>query len=324
MRRRELIRLLGCMAATLPLAVFAQEPGRTYRLGGLHFSPYKAPHHVALFDELRRFGFTEGQNLLSDAEGYGLRADQLADHAAKIVKAGVDVILCAGTAPIQAAQQATKTIPILGITDDMVGSRLVGSLAKPDGNTTGVSILAPELDGKRQEILIEAVPGVRRIAALADFNTTTPRQLQALQDAAHARGVDLLIYRVAKPEEIAGAIETAKSSGATALNVLATPLLHNNRQIILERVMALGLPSIHQWPETSEEGGFIGYGPRLNRLYREIMARQLVKLLLGARPADLPVEQPTKFELAINLKTAKALGLVAPASFLARADEIIE
>jgi ABC-type uncharacterized transport system substrate-binding protein len=125
---------------------------------------------------------------------------------------------------------------------------------------------------------------------------------------------------VTKPEEIAGAIETAKSSGATALNVLATPLLHNNRQIILERVM----PSIHQWPETSEEGGFIGYGPRLTRLYREIMARQLVKLLLGARPADLPVEQPTKFELAINLKTAKALGLVTPASLLARADEIIE
>src|SRR4029434_8308397 len=131
-------------------------------------------------------------------EGYGLRADQLADHAAKIVKAGVDVILCAGTAPIRAAQQATKTIPILGITDDMVGSGLVGSLAKPDGNTTGVSILAPELDGKRQEILIEAVPGVRRMAALADFNTTTPRQLQALQDAARARGVDLLIYRVTK------------------------------------------------------------------------------------------------------------------------------
>jgi putative ABC transport system substrate-binding protein len=242
----------------------------------------------------------------------------------EVVKAQVDVILCAGDAAVRAAQQATKTIPILAITDDMVGSRLVGSLSKPDGNTTGVSILATELDGKRQEILMEAVPGVRRIAVLADTNTTALRELQALQEAARARGVELLIYRVATPEEIAGAIETAKSSGAAALNVLATPLLHNNRQIILQRVTPLGLPTIYQWPETSEEGGLIGYGPRLTQLYREIMVRQLVKLMLGAKPADVPVEQPTKFKLGINLKTAKALGLTVPPSLLARADAVIE
>jgi putative tryptophan/tyrosine transport system substrate-binding protein len=206
----------------------------------------------------------------------------------------------------------------------MVGSRLVGSLAKPDGNTTGVTILATELDGKRQEILMEAVPEARRMAALADSNTTAPGRLQALQESARARGVELLIYRVEKPEEIAGAIETAKNSGAAALNVLATSFLFNNRQIILRQVTTLRLPTIFQWPETSEEGGLIGYGPRLAQLYREIMARQLVKLLLGAKPADLPVEQPTKFELAINLKTARALGLSVPRTLLARADDVIE
>jgi putative tryptophan/tyrosine transport system substrate-binding protein len=179
-------------------------------------------------------------------------------------------------------------------------------------------------DGKRQEILLDVVPGIHRMAALADTNNTSPEQLQALQDGARARAVELLIYRVAKAEEIASAIDAAKSSGATALNVLASPLLFNNRQIILQRVAALGLPAIYQFPVAAEEGGFIAYGSRLDQIYRDIFARQLVKLLRGAKPADIPVEQPTKFELAVNLKTAKALGLTIPETFLQRADEVIE
>ncbi len=186
------------------------------------------------------------------------------------------------------------------------------------------AILATELNGKRQEILIDAVPGLRRIAALADSNTIASPQLQALQDGARARGVELSIHRVAMPDEIAPAIDAAKKSDAGAINVLASPLLFANRQVIIERVAVLRLPAIYQWPEVAEQGGFLGYGPGLVQLFRDILARQLVKLLRGARLADLPVEQPAKFELVINLKTAKALGLTISREFLLLADEVIE
>jgi len=324
MRRREFITLLGGAAVGWPLAALTQEPGRTYRLGALYPSPREAPQVVKLFEELRRFGFIEGRNLLVDWRLYGLRVELLSEFATELVKTQVDVILAGGDAAIRAAQGVTATIPILGFTDDMVGSGLANSLAKPGGNTTGVSLLATELDGKRQEILIEAVPGLRRMAALADSNTTAPRQLQALQDAARARGVELSIHRVAKPDEIAPAIDAAKTSDAAALNVLASPLLFGNRRAIIERAAALRLPAMYQWPEVAEEGGFVGYGPRLVQLTRDIMARQLVKLLRGAKPADMPVEQPTNFELVINLQTAKAIGHEVHAPLVLRADKIIE
>jgi putative ABC transport system substrate-binding protein len=323
MRRREFLSVLGS-AAVWPLAARAQEPGRTYRLGDLHLSPRNALYNVALFDAVKPDGFIGGKNLVVDDRGFGLRVDQLADHALAVVKAEVDLIVCSGDPCVRAAQQATKTLPILGLAEDMVRSGFVASLAKPGGNTTGVSILTSELNGKRQDILLEAVPGVRRMAALADVNSSLPQQLQAMQDAASARGVELLIYQVTKAEEVVGAIDAAKSSGAKALNVLASVLLHNNRQIILPRVAALGLPTIYQFPATAEEGGFIAYGAGLDKIYRDIWARQLVKLLRGAKPADIPVEQPSKFELVVNLKTAAALGLTIPESFLARVDNVIE
>ncbi len=323
MRRREFIALIGASAAW-PLAALAQEPGRTYRLGDLHLSPRNAPHNAALFDAVKADGFIDGKNLVVDDSGFGLRVTGLDDHASEIVKAHVDLIVCAGEPAVRAAQHATKTIPILGIADDMVRSGFVASLAKPEGNTTGVSILSTELDGKRQEILLEAVPGMRHMAALADANGTLPQQLQTLQEAAHARGVELSIYQVARADQIAPAIDAAKSSGAAALNVLGGTLLFNYRRIILQRVAALGLPAIWQWPSEAEEGGLIAYGSRLEQMFRDILARQLVKLLRGVKPADIPVEQPTKFELVVNLKTAKALGLAIPESFLARADEVIE
>jgi putative ABC transport system substrate-binding protein len=306
-----------------PFVARAQEPGRTYRLGTLYASPRNAPHHVAFFDELRRIGFVLGQNLNVDVRGFGLRPEQFAEVARDLVKANVDVILCGGDPAIRAAQRATATIPILAITDDMVGSGLVRSLANPGSNTTGVSILATQLDGKRQELLIEAVPGLRRMAALADSNTTGVHQLKALQDAARARGIELSLHQVAKPEEIGPAIDAAKNSGAAALNVLATPLLFNNRRGIFERAIALRLPAMYQWPEMAEDGGLLAYGPRIVQIYRELMARQVVQLLRGTKPADLPVEQPTKFEFVINLKTAKALGLTIPQPVLARADQVI-
>jgi putative tryptophan/tyrosine transport system substrate-binding protein len=323
MRRREFISLLGG-AAAWPVAAIAQEAGRTYRVGGLSPSPRDALHYAAFFDELRRFGFIEGQNLDIHGRGFGASIDRFAAIADELAKARVDAIFCAGDVAIRAAQRATATIAILGITDDMVGSGLARSLAGSGGNTTGMSILANELDGKRQEILIEAVPGIRRMAALADTNSTTPRQLQALQDAARARGVELSIHRVVGAGEIVGAIDAAKTSDGAALNVLSSPLLFANRAVIIERAAVLRLPAMYQWPEMAEQGGLLAYGPRVVRIFREGMARQLVKLLRGARPADMPVEQPTSFELVINFKTAQALGHTVPPGLLLRADKITE
>ena len=269
MRRRDFITLVGGAPVAWAFAAQAQEAGRTYRLGGLSISPRSAPYWLAVFDELRRLGFIEGQNLAIDWREYRPRPDLISEFAAELVKAHVDVILVGGDVPIRAAQQATKTIPILGITDDMVGSGLVNSLARPGGNTTGVSIFATELDGKRQEILIEAVPGLRRMGALADSNTTASPQLQALQDAARARGVELSIHRIARPEEISAAIDAAKASGAEALSVLASPMLFGNRKIIMQRVAALRLPAVYEWPEMAEEGGVC----RLRSTFRTNLSR---------------------------------------------------
>jgi ABC-type uncharacterized transport system substrate-binding protein len=307
----------------LPVAR-AQEAGRTYRVGALYASRRDAPQNVALFDELRRNGFLLGRNLNVDSRGWGLRPEQFADVAVQLASANIDLFMCGGDSAIRAAQRASATIPIVAVTDDMVGSGLVRSLANPGGNTTGVSILANQLDGKRQEILVEMIPGLRRMAALADSNTTGPHQLEALQDSARTRGVELSLHRVVKSEEIVPAIDAAKKAGAAALNVLATPLLFSNRRLIFERVATLRLPAMYQWPEMAEEGGLIAYGPRITQIFRELMSRQAVKVLRGARPADLPVEQPTKFELVIHVKTAKALGLAVPQSVLLRADQLVQ
>jgi len=321
--RRKLVALLGGAALAWPLESHGQQPGRTYRIGALYNSQRQGPT-VALLEGLRRQGFVEGQNLTVDPRGYGLRTNQFPEVAGELVDARVDVILAGGNPAIRAAQQATATIPILGVTDDMVGSRLVDSMAHPGGNTTGISILATELDGKRQELLIELIHGARHIAALADSNTTASWQLQALEDTARAHGVELSIHQIANREEISGAIDAAKAAGASGLNVLASPLLFAQRQLIMERTAALRLPAMYQWPETAEEGGLVGYGPRIVQLFRDVLSRQLIKLLQGAKPADIPVEQPTKFELVINLNTAKALGLTIPEAMLDRADKAVE
>ena len=277
-----------------------------------------------MFENLRRLGFIEGQNLTVYWHSFALHVEQLSDFAADLVKADVDAILASGDLATRAAQRATQSIPILATSDDVVGSRLVNSLARPEGNTTGISMFSTELDGKRQEILIQAVPGLRRMAALADSATTTLRQLEALQDEARLRNVELSIQRIARPDEIAGAVDAAKAWGASALNVLASPVLFGNRQIVLERVAALRLPAIYQFPEVAQDGGCVAYGPRLVKIFGELVTRQLVKLLRGTKPADVPVEQPTKFDLVFNLKTAKALGLTIPPTLLATADEVIE
>ena len=194
------------------------------------------------------------------------------------------------------------------------------SVAHPGGNTTGMSILATELDGKRQELLTDLVPTARQIAALAAAGVTPPEQLRALEDAARKHGIELSVHLASKPEEIVPAIEEARGSGAQALNVLAATLLNANRRLIIERAAAFKLPAIYQWPDMAEAGGLAAY---FNKLGGQ-RARQLVKLLQETKPADLPVEQPDKFELAINLRTARAIGLEVPAALLDLADKVIE
>jgi putative ABC transport system substrate-binding protein len=328
MTRRDFFGLLGG-AAAWPLAVRAQEPGRTYRLGFLIPAGRETPPVGALLDELRLNGFIEGQNLAIVWADFDAPNVELAERAAALVRAAPDAIIAGPELPLRALQAATRVIPLLGMTEDMVAEGLVDSLAHPGGNTTGISLLSPELDGKRQDILIEAVPGARRIAALADSNVyfTPRRHVQELQNAARVHGVEVSVFGVAGPDEIVPAINAAKASGAEALNFLATPLFSvpgsRNSHLVIQRVAELGLPAIYQWPETSEQGGLLAYGPRFTRVYRQ-RARMAVKVLRGIKPADIPVEQPTSFELVINLKTAKSTGLEVPTGLMLRADEVIE
>jgi putative ABC transport system substrate-binding protein len=322
-RRPDFITVVGSAVAAWPLAAMTQEAGRTYRVGALTAGPRDSAPSVAMFDGLRQFGFIEGQNLMIDWHQYS-QIDQISKFAADLVNSNVDVIYANGDAGIRAAEHATTTIPMLGTTDDMVEAGLVKSLPRPDGNTTGTSFLSADLDGKRQEILIESLPGVRRIAALADSNRSAGSRLQALKEAAQAHNVELSNHQVARSEEIPAAIDAAKRSGAEALNILASPTFYGSRQIIVQCVAALHLPAIYQFPEEAEEGGFVAYGLRVVQVFREVMARQLAQLLRGIKPADIPVEQPTKFELVLNLKTAHALGLTVPETLLVRADKVIE
>jgi putative tryptophan/tyrosine transport system substrate-binding protein len=251
------------------------------------------------------------------------RFDLIPQYAAELVKAPVDLIVASGDETVRLLQQTTKTIPIVAIVSDMLGSGLVTSLARPEGNTTGVSILAGENDGKRQDILIEAVPGLRLIAVLADVKYANVAKLEALQEAARAHNIEFSIHRIAKGEEIAAAIDSAEASGAKALNILASALFYAHRHLIMERAAAAHLPTIYEFPETAEAGGFAAYGPRQSAL-EETLAQKIVKLFRGTKVADIPVEQATKFELVINLKTANAMGVTVPATLVARADKVIE
>jgi putative ABC transport system substrate-binding protein len=321
MRRREFVALVGG-AITWAFAAMAQQAGRTYRLGFLVLAPRDAPVNVRFFDELRRLGFVEGQNLTVEYRD-ALHPDLISQYAAELINARVDVITAAGEEAIRALQQATKTIPIVAIGGDLLGSGFVNSLSRPDGNTTGVSILAGEADGKRQDILIEAVPGLRLMAVLTDVNFTSAAKLDALQQAARARGIEFSIHRVARGEEIAAAIDSARASGATALNIVSSPFFNAHRHLIMDRAAAAHLPTIYEFPEVAEEGAFAGYGPRGSQLW-EVIAQQVVKIFRGAKIADIPVEQASKFELVINLKTAKAMGVTVPEALLARADKVIE
>jgi putative ABC transport system substrate-binding protein len=320
MRRRALLALVTGAIVTWPFAVFAQ---RSYRLGCLLPLPSDAPENIAFFEELRRRGFIAGQNLAIEYRAYGGRPGLISQYAEELVNARVDAIIASGDDAIRGAQQATKTIPILAISGDILGSGLVNSLVRPNGNMTGVSMLTPDLDHRRQQILIEATPGLRRMAALADLNNVTVGKFDALQTASRARNVELSIHPIASGEEISAAIEVAEASGVRALSVLSSPLLYANRKLIVDRVAALRLPAIYEWPEAVDEGGFVAFGPRLSQLFLQAIPRQLVQLFRGTKVSGIPIEQAIKIELVINLKTAQTLGLTVPQTLLAQATKVI-
>jgi putative ABC transport system substrate-binding protein len=323
MKRRDFIVLLGGVVAPIVAVrkARAQSGGQAYRLCVLVQGPRTAAHWIAFFDELRKQGYVEGINL-TVLDAFNTPLDRADSVATMMVNARPDAIITQG-ALTKVLQRATETIPLVTVSDDLLAEKVVTSLSRPDGNVTGISILATELDGKRQEILLETIPDMHRLAILADPGVTAPEQLKALENAAKIRGVMASIHNANRADDIMPAIEAALNAGAQALNVLAAALFSRYRTQIIERMATARLPAIYQWPEMAEEGGLMAYGPRQVALYRQ-QALQVVKVLKGTKPADIPIEQPTKFELVLNLKTAKALGLSVPPSLLLRADKVIE
>jgi ABC-type uncharacterized transport system substrate-binding protein len=317
MRRRDVIAGILFAAAIRPAV--AQQDGKVHRIGVIRQDPRVWD---AFFDELSANGLVQGKTLdvVGKLVGGGEDYDAI---AAELVNAAVDAIVTAGAPGTRAAQRATQRIPILAISDDLVGEKFVASLAHPGGNVTGISISAFELDRKRQEILLELVPSATRLAILTDPETTPPEELEKLREDARARHVELSIHRASTREEIEPAIEAARAGDAQAINVLASATFNANRELIIKSVGKGRLPAMFQWPAWVEQGALVGYGPTLPSMFRQV-ARQLVKVLHGTSPGDIPVELPTAIDLAINLKTAKALGLEVPPSLLVRADEVIE
>jgi ABC-type uncharacterized transport system substrate-binding protein len=323
MRRREFITLLGGTAVAWPLAARAQQAS-TAKVGLLWpgAGPPVSPRMESFREGLRRAGYVEGQNVTIELRYTQAGQEQLADHAADLVRANVDVIATFGDGPTKIAQGASSTIPIVTIGDDLLGSGLIGSLSRPGGNTTGISIIAAELSAKRLELLSTIVPGLSRVAGLWD-PTTGPSQVAMSENAARTMKLKLQILDVAHRDDLDAAFRAARDGQAQAVNVFSSPFLASLYREIIDRAAEYRFPTIYQWREHAEAGGLMSYGPSLPAMWEQDGA-MVARVLKGAKPSDLPVEQPTKFELVINLKTAKALGLTISRDFLLIADEVIE
>jgi putative ABC transport system substrate-binding protein len=269
---------------------------------------------------LRASGFVDGHNVAIELR-YG-PPQQLPDLAAELIRLRVEVIFANGDLAPRIAQNATETIPIVATGDDFLGAGVIVSLSRPGRNTTGLAILSPELSAKRLEVLRDIIPGLSRVTALWD-PTSGASQVTLTESAAQSLNVRLQILEVRRREDVAGAIRAARDSRAEALNVFASPFLASLRREIIAFTAEYRLPTIYQWKEHAEAGGLVSYGPNLAAMWRQC-AIIVAKVLKGAKPADLPVEQPTKFELVVDLKTAKSLDLTIPPSILLRADDVIE
>ena len=327
MRRREFITLLGG-AAVWPLAARAQQMGKVPRIGYLgSSSPSLEPHFVEAFrQKLRELGHIEGENIAIEyrwAEGQDRRLPEL---AAELVRLQPNVIVTAGTPGALAAMQATKTIPIvMASSGDPVGAGLVTSLARPGGHVTGFTIVGPQIEGKRLELLKEAVPELSRVAVL--WNPSNPALVSyfdTIENAGRTLRISLdPVAEVRRANELDNAFFAIASARPRALLVVADRFLLAHRKRIVEFAAAKRLPGMYPYREYVEAGGLMSYAPSNIELFRGA-ATYVDKILKGAKPGDLPVQEPTKLELIVNLKTSKAIGLTVPESFLLRADELIE
>jgi ABC-type uncharacterized transport system substrate-binding protein len=324
--RRQFIALLGGAAAAWPLAARAQQAAKLPTIGFLGQStPVVETQRLAAFlKRLRELGWIEGRTVAIEyAWGQG-SSERFAEIAADFVRLKVDVIVTSGTANVIAAKQATSVIPIVfAVAGDPIANNLVASLARPGGNVTGLSTLATDLAGKRLELLREAVPGFRRLATIGNVgNSLALLEMREVKAAAARFGLEAAALEIRRAEDIAPAFEALRG-GADALYVVADPLVNTNRARIHTLAMGARLPAIYNAKEHVEAGGLMSYGPNFSELYRRA-AEYVDKILRGAKPANIPVEQPTKFDLVVNLTTAKALSLEIPPTLLARADEVIE
>jgi len=324
MRRRDFCALLWGGAIAWPLAARAQQAAKIWRIG--YFAPVKIQHLIeALRDWLRELGYVEGKNLQFEFRFVEDQSGKLDELAADLVRLRPDVIVTFSTPPTVAVKRATSTIPVvMAGTGDPVRAGLVASLSRPGGNVTGVTVYGPELSRKRLEVLKESVRGVARVGVLGNGENPFNQLLwEDTRSAGPALGIDLRLAMVGRLDELDAAFSTLKRQGADAVIVLADAQLNGARRRIIALAAEHRLPTMYEGREFAQAGGMISYGPNLVDLSRRA-AEFVDKILKGAKPDELPVEQPTRFELVINLNTAKALGLDVPPMLLTRADEVIE
>jgi putative tryptophan/tyrosine transport system substrate-binding protein len=324
--RRDLIRLLGGAAVAWPLTARAQQPApqRTIGIIGSATPAAQGEQYAVFAGRLRALGWIENRNVTIEYRWAHGRTEAYSEIAAEFVRLKVDVIVTSGTAAVAAAKQATSVIPIVFATaGDPVGTGLVASLAKPGGNVTGLSLQQTDLAAKRLELLREVVPGLRRLAIVGNVGSAgAVFDMREIEATARRLGLDLVMLEIRRAEDIAPALESVKGR-AEAIYVASDPLLNSNRVRITTLALGLRLPAQYTFREYVEAGGLMSYGPNSPDLWRRA-ADFVDKILRGARPSEIPVEQPTKFDLVINLTTAKALGIDVPSSLLAIADEVIE
>jgi len=324
-RRRDFIKVIAGSAAAWPLAVYAQQSAkRTIGFMGSGTAAAQSEWTAAFVQRLRELGWRDGDNVTIEYRWAGGRSDRFAEIAAEFVRLKVDVIVTSGTPQVLATKQATSVIPIVfARVGDPVANGLVASLARPGGNVTGLSVQTDELAGKRIEILREVVPSLRRVAILANVgNPFSVVELGEAQAAARMLGLEFDTLEIRHAEDIAPAFEVMKGR-AEALYVCPDGLVDANKIRINTLALGARLPTMHGYREYVEAAGLMSYGANLPDLYRR-SADYVDKILRGANPGDMPVEQPTKFDLIINLTTAKALSLTIPKSLLLRANELIE
>jgi putative tryptophan/tyrosine transport system substrate-binding protein len=318
--------LVAVVLLAVGLSVEAQQAKKVPRVGVLWlYSPAIAsPFAEAFRQGLRELGYVEGKNIVIEYRHAEGKYDRLPSLAAELVRLNVDIIVTASTQAAQAGQQATRSIPIvMTVVSDPVESGLVGSLARPGGNVTGLSLMHPELSGKRLELLKEVVPKLSRVAVLSNLsNPIIPPLLRETEAAARAVGVQLQVVEVRGPIELDSAFGAMTRDRAGALVVLPDGTFQNERRRIAALAAKGRLPTMYAWREAVDDGGLMAYGASVPDILRRA-ATYVDKILKGTKPADLPVEQPLKFELVINLKTAKQIGLTVPQSVLYRADKVI-